>query len=206
MLYEFCTEDVRLIPFALEAGAERVELCGDLSVGGVTPSPAMIEEALPLGLPIALMIRPRGGDFVYSPEEVDLMVEQIQLSKEMGITSFVFGALLKDGSLDKENLQKLLQAVGEDEAVFHMAFDQIPWEQRLDSLDWLAQAGFKRILTHGGPQDQDIWFYADQIDQIVARAAGKIEILLGGGINLENRDKIAQRFGVDQLHGTKVVG
>ena len=206
MLYEFCTEDVSLIPFAKEAGAERVELCADLKVGGLTPDPNRVVEALLQGLPIVLMIRPRGGNFVYSKDEIDEMIAQIQGAKGLGITSFVFGALLEDGNLDKNNLLHLLEAVGEDEAVFHMAFDQIPWDQRLEALDWLAEAGFKRILTHGGPQTKNLFFYEKEIDQIITRAAGKIDILLGGGITLENRAQIAERFGVTQLHGTKVVG
>ncbi|MVX59523.1 copper homeostasis protein CutC [Streptococcus danieliae] len=206
MLYEFCAESLEALPRALAAGAGRVELCDDLSVGGLTPGPAMIQEALTLGLPLVLMIRPRAGNFVYSGAEVELMVAQIKQAKEMGVSSFVFGVLLEDGSLDQENLYRLLAEVGDGEAVFHMAFDQIPWEQRLEALDWLAQAGFQRILTHGGPLEQDLYTYADYLDRIIARAAGKIDIILGGGITLDNRDQIAQRFGVTQLHGTRIVG
>lgn len=206
MLYEFCTENLEALPLAIAAGAERVELCSDLSVGGLTPSPAVIQEALTLGLPLALMIRPRAGDFVYREDEVELMVAQIQEAKEMGVSSFVFGALLEDGSLDQESLQRLLAAVGDGEAVFHMAFDQIPWEQRLEAVDWLAQAGFRRILTHGGPLEQDLYAYENYLDSIIAYATGKIEIILGGGITLDNRDQIAHRFGITQLHGTRIVG
>ena len=206
MLYEFCTENPEALPLALAAGAERVELCRDLSVGGLTPSLTVIQEVVTSGLPVVLMIRPRAGNFVYSVAEVELMVAQIQEAKEMGVSSFVFGALLKDGSLDQDSLQRLLAAVGDGEAVFHMAFDQIPWEQRLEALDWLAQAGFQRILTHGGPLEQELYAYAEYLDQIIARAAGKIDIILGGGITLDNRDQIAHRFGVTQLHGTRIGG
>ena len=178
MIYEFCAENVTLLDKALEAGAKRVELCDNLTVGGTTPSYGVIEAAVrmvePYDATVMTMIRPRGGNFVYSDMEIEIMLSDIQKAREAGSHGLVFGVLTENNEIDYPKMERLLEAAQGLDVVFHMAFDAI-----LEHLAWL--------------------------DELIEHAVGRIEILPGGGINLENRAEIANTLGVDQLHGTKVV-
>ena len=209
MIYEFCAENFTLIEKAMEAGARRIELCDNLAVGGTTPSYGVTKAAVELAAnyetTIMTMIRPRGGDFVYTNQEVAIMLDDIRLTAQAGSQGVVFGALTADNKLDKFNLEKLIAASNGMEIVFHMAFDAIPAEYQFGELDWLVEHGVKRILTHGGPASESILEHLAWLDELIEHAAERIEILPGGGINLENRAEIADTLGVDQLHGTKVV-
>ena len=186
MLYEFCAENVTLLEKAMQAGARRVELCDNLSVGGTTPSYGVIRAAVDLAksydTTIMTMIRPRGGDFVYTDLEVT-----------------------RENELDTENLESLLAVSQGLEVVFHMAFDSIPRDKQFEDLDWLAEHGVKRILTHGGPATETIQEHFAWLKELVAYADKRIQILPGGGITTQNRDEIVAELGLDQLHGTKVV-
>ena len=209
MIYEFCAENVTLLDKALEAGAKRVELCDNLTVGGTTPSYGVIEAAVrmvrPYDATVMTMIRPRGGNFVYSDMEIEIMLSDIQKAREAGSHGLVFGALTENNEIDYPKMERLLEAAKGLDVVFHMAFDAIPAEYQLGELDWLVEHGVKRILTHGGSASESILEHLAWLDELIEHAAGRIEILPGGGINLENRAEIANTLGVDQLHGTKVV-
>ena len=209
MIYEFCAENVTLLDKALEAGAKRVELCDNLTVGGTTPSYGVIEAAVrmvrPYDATVMTMIRPRGGNFVYSDMEIEIMLSDIQKAREAGSRGLVFGVLTENNEIDYPKMERLLEAAKGLDVVFHMAFDAIPAEYQLGELDWLVEHGVKRILTHGGSASESILEHLAWLDELIEHAAGRIEILPGGGINLENRAEIANTLGVDQLHGTKVV-
>ena len=209
MIYEFCAENITLLDKALEAGAKRVELCDNLTVGGTTPSYGVIEAAVrmvrPYDATVMTMIRPRGGNFVYSDLEIEIMLSDIQKAREAGSHGLVFGALTENNEIDYPKMERLLEAAKGLDVVFHMAFDAIPAEYQLGELDWLVEHGVKRILTHGGSASESILEHLAWLDELIEHAAGRIEILPGGGINLENRAEIANTLGVDQLHGTKVV-
>ena len=210
MIYEFCAENVTMLEKAMEAGARRIELCDNLAVGGTTPSygvtKAAVELAANYDTTIMTMIRPRGGDFVYNDLEIAIMLEDIRLTAQAGSQGVVFGALTADKKLDKANLEKLIAASKGMEIVFHMAFDELSDEDQLEAIDWLSQAGVTRILTRAGVR------LADSLEKrfahyhrILEHAKGKIEILPGGGIDLDNRQTFIDQLGVTQLHGTKVV-
>ena len=209
MLYEFCAENVTLLEKAMQAGARRVELCDNLSVGGTTPSYGVIRAAVDLAksydTTIMTMIRPRGGDFVYTDLEVEIMLEDIKKSREAGSQGVVYGLLTRENELDTENLESLLAVSQGLEVVFHMAFESIPRDKQVEALDWLAEHGVKRILTHGGPATETIQEHFAWLKELVAYADKRIQILPGGGITTQNRDEIVAELGVDQLHGTKVV-
>ena len=209
MLYEFCAENVTLLEKAMQAGARRVELCDNLSVGGTTPSYGVIRAAVDLAksydTTIMTMIRPRGGDFVYTDREVEIMIEDIKKSREAGSQGVVFGLLTVENELDTENLESLLAVSQGLEVVFHMAFDSILRDKQFEALDWLAEHGVKRILTHGGPATETIQEHFAWLKELVAYGDKRIQILPGGGITTQNRDDIVAELGVDQLHGTKVV-
>lgn len=209
MIYEFCAENVTLLEKAMQAGARRIELCDNLAVGGTTPSygvtKAAVELAANYDTTIMAMIRPRGGDFVYNDLEIAIMLEDIRLTAQAGSQGVVFGALTADKKLDKANLEKLIAASKGMEIVFHMAFDELSDEDQLEAIDWLSQAGVTRILIRAGVSGDSLERRFAHYHRILKHAKGKIEILPGGGIDLDNRQTFIDQLGVTQLHGTKVV-
>lgn len=209
MIYEFCAENVTLLEKAMQAGARRIELCDNLAVGGTTPSYGVTKAAVELAAnydsTIMTMIRPRGGDFVYQDLEIAIMLEDIRLTAQAGSQGVVFGALTADKKLDKANLEKLIAASKGMEIVFHMAFDELGDEDQLEAIDWLSQAGVTRILTRAGVSGDSLEKRFAHYHRILEHAKGKIEILPGGGIDLDNRQTFIDQLGVTQLHGTKVV-
>ena len=209
MIYEFCAENITLLEKAMQAGARRIELCDNLAVGGTTPSygvtKAAVELAADYDTTIMTMIRPRGGDFVYNDLEIAIMLEDIRLTAQAGSQGVVFGALTADKKLDKANLEKLIAASKGMEIVFHMAFDELSDQDQLEAIDWLSQAGVTRILTRAGVSGDSLEKRFAHYHRILEHAAGKIEILPGGGIDMDNRQTFIDQLGVTQLHGTKVV-
>lgn len=209
MIYEFCAENVTLLEKAMQTGARRIELCDNLAVGGTTPSygvtKAAVELAADYDTTIMTMIRPRGGDFVYNELEIAIMLEDIRLTAQAGSQGVVFGALTAEKKLDKPNLEKLIAASKGMEIVFHMAFDELSDKDQLEAIDWLSQAGVTRILTRAGVSGDSLEKRFAHYHRILEHAKGKIEILPGGGIDLDNRQTFIDQLGVTQLHGTKVV-
>ncbi len=209
MIYEFCAENVTLLEKAMQAGSRRIEICDNLAVGGTTPSygvtKAAVELAANYDTTIMTMIRPRGGDFVYNDLEIDIMLEDIRLTAQAGSQGVVFGALTAEKKLDNLNLEKLIAASKGMEIVFHMAFDELSDEDQLEAIDWLSQAGVTRILTRAGVSGDSLEKRFAHYHRILEHAKGKIEILPGGGIDLDNHQTFIDQLGVTQLHGTKVV-
>ena len=209
MIYEFCAENVTLLEKAMQAGARRIELCDNLAVGGTTPSYGVTKAAVELtanyDTTIMTMIRPRGGDFVYNDREIAIMLEDIRMTAQARSQGVVFGALTADKKLDKPNLEKLIAASKGMEIVFHMAFDELSDKDQLEAIDWLSQAGVTRILTRAGVSGDSLEKRFAHYHRILEHAASKIEILPGGGIDLDNRQTFIDQLGVTQLHGTKVV-
>ena len=209
MIYEFCAENVTLLEKAMQAGARRIELCDNLAVGGTTPSygvtKAAVELAANYDTTIMTMIRPRGGDFVYNELEIAIMLEDIRLTAQARSQGVVFGALTAEKKLDKPNLEKLIAASKGMEIVFHMAFDELSDEDQLEAIDWLSQASVTRILTRAGVSSDSLEKRFAHYHRILEYAKGQIEILPGGGIDLDNRQTFIDQLGVTQLHGTKVV-
>jgi len=197
MLYEFCAENVTLLEKAMKAGAQRIELCDNLAVGGTTPSYGVIQAAVdlakPYGATVMTMIRPRGGDFVYSDLEIEIMLADIQKAKEAGSQGVVFGVLTEKNEIDVSKMQRLLEAC------------KGPAEYQFGEMDWLIENGVQRILTHGGPANEPIEEHFAWLDELIEHAADRIDIMPGGGIHLGNRQQIIDSLAVDQLHGTKIV-
>ena len=166
---------------------------------------AAVELAANYDTTIMTMIRPHGGDFVYNELEIAIMLEDIRLAAQAGSQGVVFGALTGEKKLDKPNLEKLISASKGMEIVFHMAFDELSDEDQLEAIDWLSQAGVTRILTRAGVSGDSLEKRFAHYHRILEHAKGKIEILPGGGIDLDNRQTFIDQLGVTQLHGTKVV-
>ena len=221
LLREFCAENLTCVPAAIEAGAARIELCDNLAVGGTTPSLGVIEAAIELahdrGARVMVMVRPRGGDFIYTDDELKIMETDARLALAMGADGVVFGCLCadEDGGLaiDRPATERLVAVAREAalergaaaDVTFHMAFDALPESRRLDAIDELVEMGCTRILTHGGAAGTAIEDNLDPLAAYVERAGGRIVILPGGGITWENAEGVAARLGVSECHGTKIV-
>lgn len=182
---------------AERAGAIRVELCAGLMEGGITPSAGMIRavrQRVSLGLMV--IIRPRGGDFLYDDTEMEVMLEDIAVARKLGVDGIVIGALLADGRVDEEKIRTLIEAAGPLQVTFHRAFDvsRDPFE----SLDALASLGVHRILTSG--QEASVLEGADLIRGLVKAAGERLVILPGGGITPRNIAKIAALTEASEFH------
>lgn len=208
MILEFCSENFTNIPKAIEQGATRIELCDNLAVGGTTPSYAVIEQAVQYAhehdATVMTILRPRGGNFVFTPAEFNIMKKDLEVIKQLNSDGVVLGALTDDSRIDRAQTKELLELSGEMETVFHMAFDHIPTAFQKEEIDWLIDQDVTRILTHGG-LGGTVFDHADWLKELIAYADGKIEILIGGGVTYENKKELAEIFSVDQFHGTKIV-
>ena len=196
----------------IERGADRIELNNDLSVGGTTPSFGVIKKTVEYAhkhdVPVIVMIRPRGGNFVYSEDELEIMINDIQICSLLGVDGVTFGCLTREKHLDKRAMNRLLSVAhaGDLEVVMHMAFDELTNAEQKEAIDWLSQNRVKRILTHGGPLNQPISRTLDHLKEVVKQAKNKIEILPGGGITKVNVNKIVEQIKIKQVHGTKLLG
>lgn len=209
LIKEFCAENYTDIPAAIHAGAKRIELCDNLAVGGTTPSTGVIEEVLSYAgeknVPVMTMIRPRGGDFIYNDIELKIMHTDLVEAKKMGTDGVVFGCLMPSGWLDEEALELLIDTAEGLQITFHMAFDSIPAARQFEAIDWLAEHGVDRILTHGGAAGTNILDNLPRLKELTNYAAGRLLILPGAGITYENVDQIVTELGAKEAHGTKIV-
>ncbi|MGM0123301.1 copper homeostasis protein CutC [Enterococcus sp. AZ194] len=209
MIKEFCAENFTHIPEAIAKGAGRIELCDNLAVGGTTPSTGVIEEALSYAgekhVPIMTIIRPRGGDFIFNDIELKIMHTDLIEAKKLGTDGVVIGCLTPNNWLDEEALEMLIDHAEGLQITFHMAFDEIPVARQFEAIDWLAEHGVHRILTHGGPANTPIEANLEHLRALVDYARDRLIILPGGGVNYQNAETVAAALGVKEIHGTKIV-
>ncbi|MBQ8366879.1 MAG: copper homeostasis protein CutC [Alistipes sp.] len=196
MKTELCAYSVDACRVAQRLGVNRVELCASPAEGGVTPSIATIERVAQIdNLDLSVMIRPRGGDFLYSDDEFDTMLLDIERARAAGATGVVFGILTADGRVDVERTRMLVEASKGLETIFHRAVDMTEYYEQ--AVRDIIAAGCTRILTSGG-YDKAI----DGIDNIrraVELSRGRIEIMAGSGVVATNARALAD-VGVDALH------
>ncbi|MBR4844711.1 MAG: copper homeostasis protein CutC [Alistipes sp.] len=196
MKTELCAYSVEACKIASTLGVNRVELCASPAEGGVTPSVATIERVAEIkGLDLSVMIRPRGGDFLYSDDEFQTMLQDIDHARKAGATGVVFGILTADGKVDIERTRTLVEASKGMETTFHRAVDMT--DDYEAAVEAIIAAGCDRILTSGG-YDKAI----DGIENIrraVEIAAGRIEIMAGSGVVAANAQAL-KNTGVDALH------
>jgi copper homeostasis protein len=182
---------------AVEGGADRLELCANLDVGGTTPDRALIAEVIErVQVPVLVMIRPRGGSFLYSSSELDHMRRDIAAAMELGAAGVVLGVLDGMKRIDVEHTRTLVRVASGAPVTFHRAFDRT-----LDlfaSLDTLISLGVSRVLTSGGAATASEG--ADMLAALVARAGGRIAILAGGGVRAKNVREIVRRTSVHEVH------
>ncbi|MGF1625128.1 MAG: copper homeostasis protein CutC [Alphaproteobacteria bacterium] len=202
-LLEICVDTADGLAAAIAGGADRIELCSALSIGGLTPPPSLIALAAGASVPVFAMVRPRDGDFVYTRAEAEQMHADLAALRGAGgmLRGFVTGANRTDGGLDADLLGPLLAARGRLSATLHRAFDLVP--DPIAALEQAVDLGFDRILTSGlAPTAAE---GADLIAALVARAAGRIVVMPGGGIRPEGARDLVARTGAVEVHASAAV-
>lgn len=195
---EICIDDVAGLDACRDGGADRVELCSALDLGGLTPSPGVITAAARLAIPVRAMIRPRAGDFHFSEAEIGVMLDEIAAVRAAGLEGVVLGASTRDDQLDLETLKRLIAATGSLGKTLHRVVDT--FHDPLTAVDQAIDLGFDCILTSGGALRAEGG--TDIIAAMVARAAGRIEIMAGSGVKAGNAAEIRRLTGVTWLHSS----
>ena len=196
---ESCCTDVEQIRRAQEAGARRIELCEKLAVGGVTPSAELLKAAISVAtVPVNVLVRPRGGDFVFSAAEADTMLRDIELCREAGAAAVVIGALDSRGDVDMPLMRRLCDAASGMSATFHRAFDVCA--DPLAAFEDVLALGCDRLLTSG--HESDAFKGRFFIAELVERAAGRIIVMPGCGVRRSNIARIAADTGAVEFHAS----
>lgn len=195
---EICIEAPEAAVAARLGGADRVELCSALSLGGLTPSHGLIAETVAqCGLPVHVLVRPRAGNFVYSSEELRVIARDIEAAQQLGAAGVVVGVLDAAGEVDFARLQEWVKLAAPLEVTFHRAIDRS--RDLSQSLERAIAAGCARVLTSGGmPTVSD---GADALAALVAQAAGRIRIAAGGGVTQQSATRLLQTTPID-LHAS----
>lgn len=198
-MLEVCVDTVQAAIQAEEAGADRIELCSGLDLGGVTPSgPLTSAVRRSIQLPLIVLIRCRAGHFFFDPVDCELMLQEAKEAIDLGADGIAIGGLTSTRELDLEFLQSVVNALPNCQRVMHRAFDQV-LEQTI-ALGQLVELGFTRILTSGGPN-----LALDGVSSLrqnVVDASGRIEVLPAGGVSEKNALEILTATGANQLHGS----
>jgi copper homeostasis protein len=189
MIIEICANSFESAQAAQLAGANRIELCTELSVGGLTPSHGLIEKVISeLNIPTHVLIRPRSGNFTYSNEEFDVMLRDIAFCKKLGCAGIVSGFLTSENKIDTEKTKQLIDASQGMEFTFHRAFDWV--ENPLEELQKLIDLKVNRLLSSG--QKPTAIEGISLLKELQKSSKGQLEIMPGGGINLENAMKFQE--------------
>ena len=198
-ILEICAGSVESAIAARDGGAKRIELCAALEVGGVTPSAGVIAEARKVeGLVLNVIIRPRGGDFLYNEYEVACMEEDIRTCKRLGADGVVIGALTAEGDIDKDACKRLIDTADGMSVTFHRAFDMCRNPQ--EALEELISLGCDRVLTSGLASTAEAGI--PLLKQLVEQAAGRIIIMPGCGVNSKNAAMILNATGAEEIHAS----
>lgn len=198
-ILEICTSTYAAALAASRAGADRIELCSALAEGGLTPSVGMMREVIKLPhIRIHILIRPRGGDFLYSPEEICIMKEDIKAARSCGAHGVVFGALRADGQVDTDAMKTLMEAAEGMEVTFHRAFDMCCDPEK--ALEEIIRLGCRRILTSG--QAPKAVMATKRLQSFIKQAAGRIVIMPGCGVNEQNARQILAETGATEIHAS----
>lgn len=203
MIVEVCASSIASVKNAAQAGADRIELCSALGVGGITPSKGLIAEAVALDLlPIYCLIRPREGHFIYSDSEVNVISQDVLLAKEMGCKGVVLGALTQNFNLDKKRLKHWISLAGSMSLTFHRAFDVVT--SPMEALQILIDLGFNSVLTSG--QEEKAIDGLVNLKNWHNNLGAQITIMPGSGINASNCLEF-KKYGFKALHlsGSKLL-
>lgn len=198
VLLEVCVDSPVGLNAAIAGGADRIELCSSLAVGGLTPSPGFMALAAKSGRPARAMIRPRVGDYVYSEAEIDVMRGDIDAARAAGLAGVVIGASLPNWHLDEKTITRLAEHAKGLELTLNRTVDMSP--DPLAAVDMVAALGFRSILTSGGSLKAPDGIQT--IAAMVARAGTRVEILAGSGLNPGNVRMMVEKTHVREVHGS----
>lgn len=200
-ILEICAGDIDSVRAAARGGAQRVELCSALALGGLTPSLGFINEAVKVdGVRVHVLIRPREGDFVYTPAEVAVMLSDIDAAARAGAHGVVIGALRPDGSIDLDSCQAMVNRAKAHglSVTFHRAFDRVA--EPLTALNQIIALGCDYLLTSGCAPTA--WEGVEMLRQLHTEAANRITIIAAAGVNSANAAEILRRSGCTQIHAS----
>lgn len=199
MKLEVCIDRLESALAAKTGGADRLEVCGALKLGGITPSYGLVEECLGLGgIEVVVMIRPHEGGFCYESADIQTMIRDIQVAKQLGTQGVVFGALQRDGRIDRDLCRRLRDEALPLSVTFHRAFDLTPDPR--EAIDCLVELGVDRLLTSG--QAVTAVRGAELIRELVNRAGDAIYVMPGGGIQPADVITLVRTTGVREIHSS----
>ncbi|OFZ52893.1 MAG: hypothetical protein A3D92_02745 [Bacteroidetes bacterium RIFCSPHIGHO2_02_FULL_44_7] len=196
MKIELCAGSLEAIQLAKELNVDRIELCQNLEQGGMTPSPGIIDYAVALGIETHVLIRPRPGGFFYNQDEIEVMLRDILECASMNVRGVVIGALNEFGVIDEDAVGMMVEKAGTMDVTFHRAFDDTYNFEK--SLDTLINLGVKRVLSSGLGSSVESGLL--NLKAMQEYAAGRIEIMCGGGINASNIEKLIAEVRPDAIH------
>lgn len=195
-ILEVCVDSVESAINAAAGGADRLELCGDLIVGGVTPSMSLYERIKEkVGIPVHVLLRPRFGDFLYSEEEFEVLCRQAKWYRRVGADALVIGCLSAEGRLDKDQMGRLMEAAGELPITLHRAFDMC--ENLEEALEDAKKLGVRTILTSGGCASA---LEGVKILGRLQEQSGEVQIMAGAGVNARVIPEIYEQTGITVYH------
>jgi len=199
MLLEICIESLAGSRAAVAGGADRLELCAELSVGGLTPAPDLLEAVLQESrVPVVVLVRPRPDNFVYGQDELASMGRSVRAMVDAGAQGVTVGVLQADGQINRAAMEVLIEQARPAEVCFHRAFDCVP-DQTI-ALEGLIDMGVQRVLTSGGSADATEGTGA--LASLVERARGRIVVMPGGGVRPGNARALAEATGASALHSS----
>ena len=202
MLKEKCIGSFKEAIEAQKLGADRVELCDNLEEGGTTPSYGTIKMTVEkLDIPAFVIIRPRGGDFCYSPEEIEIMKEDIKICKSLGVKGVVLGILNRDNTINYEVTKELVTLAKPMEVTFHKAIDELKNPE--EEVEKLGSIGVDRILSSG--TKATALEGAEILNKMIEKANGKIKIVVAGKVTKENLKEVSTKIPSTEFHGKKIV-
>ena len=202
ILKEVCVENLAEALEAEKRGADRIELCDNLSFGGTTQSYGTIKKALEkLKIPVFPIIRPRGGDFFYTEDELEIMKEDIKMCKFLGAEGVVLGMLTKDKKIDFSLVKEFVSLAYPMEVTFHKAIDEL--ENPVEAVEGLINAGVKRTLSSG--TKVTALEGAEILNKMIEKADGRITIVVAGRVTAENFQEVFEKIPAFEYHGKKIV-
>lgn len=196
-ILEVCVDSAESAEAAAKGGADRVELCGNLVIGGTTPETDLFEKIRSLiDIKINVLIRPRYGDFLYTEYEFDIISRSVERFRKMGANGVVIGCLCPDGSLDTERMKRLVELAGPVDVTLHRAFDMC--RDPYKTLEQVKELGIRTILTSG--QQESSWAGRELLAGLVKESGGKVDIMAGGGVDAGIIRKLIHATGAGSYH------